>query len=134
MGFYADRGTSFADAKAACGGEIESWYGSATLDTFDSNVLGAVWRYECSEAAQLRFLNGKTANLPIDLMCGPVLAPDADPVWRWMSHTAVECGKVHNGYLQFSKDAALQYSAYKTQLAATTTIAEVDAIMAVLWG
>lgn len=133
MGIYADRGYTVQQAKDACIAEIESWYGGATLDTFDCNVLGAVHRYECNEAAQLRFLHGKTSNLPITLMSGPVLAPDVDPIWNWVSHTATECGKVHGAYLEFIKQSALDYANFKTQLAAATTVAEVEAVFNAVW-
>jgi hypothetical protein len=134
MGFYTDRGSDLKSAKDGCILEIESWYGGATLDAFDCNILGPTYRYECNEAAQLRFINGKVSNLPIDLMCGPVLASDQDPLWDWKSHSAVECGKVHSAYLAFSKDAGVQYRTYKEQLIAATTVLEVDAIWSALWG
>ena len=135
MGFYTDRGDSVADAKNACGLEIESWYGGATLDVFDCNVVGTMYRYYCSEADQLRFINGKVSNLPIALMCGPVPAQaDQDPVYAWKQHTAVECGKVHNAYLEFTKATSAEYRNFLTQLAAATTVAEVDVIFAALWG
>lgn len=134
MGLYTDRGYNLQTAKESCANEIEQWYGGATLDTFDCNTLGSIYRYECNEAAQLRFINGKVSNLPIDLMCGPVLVADQDPVWQWLSHTAVECGKVHQAYLEFSKDAAMQYKAFKAQLIAAATVLEVDAIITALWG
>lgn len=134
MGFYTDRGDTLQSANDSCAAEIESWYGGATLDTFDCAVLGSAYRYECNEAAQLRFINGKVSNLPIDLMCGQVPAdPEADPAWGWKSHSAVECGKVHLAYLAFSKDASLLYNGYKQQLASATTVEQVDAIWNALW-
>ncbi len=126
MGVYIDRGYTIEEARQSALHEIESWYGGATLDTFDCAVLGPVYRYECDEAAQLRFLNGKTGNQPIQLKCGPVLAPDQDPEWVWLQHTATECGKVHTAYLAFSADAALLYSQYKATVPTLNTVQAVE--------
>lgn len=135
MGFYQDRGTAFEDAKNACGIEIESWYGSKVLDVFDSPSTGINRRYYCAESDQLRMLNGKVANTSITLMCGAVPAdPEVAVNYEWVQHTSTEAGKTHTDYVQFSKAAATQYVGLKTELAAATTIQQVDAVMFQLWG
>jgi hypothetical protein len=135
MGLYTERGYTIEEAKQAMLGEIETWYGGATLDTFDCNVLGTMHRYECNEAAQLRMINGKVSNQPITLMCGQVPAdPESDPVWGWLSHSAAECGKVHTAYTQFIASSAVRYQELKAQAEACTTVAEIDVMFHALWG
>jgi hypothetical protein len=134
MGLYIERGYNLVDAKQAIEAEIVAWYGGAALDTFDCNVLGPMHRYECNEAAQLRFINGKVSNSPIMLTCGQVPAdPEQDPAWTLKSHSATECGKVHTAYTQFASAIDLQFSLYKQQAAAATTVAQVEDIFYSLW-
>jgi hypothetical protein len=135
MGLYTERGYTLLESQQAIATEIEAWYGGATLDTFDCNVLGAMYRYECNEAAQLRMINGKVSNQPITLMCGQVpVDPESDPAWGWVSHSATECGKVHTAYTQFMASAATEYQSLKAQAAACTTVQEVEAIFTHLYG
>lgn len=130
MGLYIDRGYTLAEAKTALLIEIDTWYGGATLDTFDCNVLGSLYRYECNEGAQLRMISGKVSNQPIPLICGQVPAqPDADPAWDWLVHTATECGKVHTAYTQFISDSSLKYTNYKTAANAATTVAAIETVL-----
>lgn len=129
MGLYIDRGYDLESAKNACGMEIQNWHDARVLDVFDCNVLGAPYRYYCSEADQLRMINGKVANTSVQLICGAVPSnPGTDPVYDWVLHTSTEAGKVHTDYVQFSKDVALQYQAFKAQLAAATTVEQVEAV------
>ena len=133
MGLYTERGYTLEQARNSIEGEILSWYGGAALDTFDCNVLGVLHRYECNEAAQLRFINGKDSNSPISLACGVVPAdPEADPVWTLKTHTATECGKVHTAYTQFASSIDLQRVVYLQQAAAATTVAQIDDLLAQL--
>lgn len=135
MGLYTDRGYTLEEAKGALLLEIESWYGSATLDTFDTAAgLGSLYRYECNEAAQLRMIHGKTSNQPITLRAGPVLAADQDPAWDWVAHTATEAGKIHTAYVQFSAGAAVTYQAYKDQVPSLTSVAAADSLLNTIWG
>lgn len=129
MGFYSDRGYTLEEAKASCLGEIETWYGGKTLDVFDSSATGVNRRYYCSEADQLRMVNGRVSNTSMNLMCGiiPTVA-DQDPAYDWLLHTAAECGKVHTDYVQFSKAASLQRTNMINQCNAATTVAEVDIV------
>ena len=130
MGMYIDRGYDLATAKMVMLGEIEAWYGGATLDTFDCNILGSVYRYECNEGAQLRMISGKVSNQPITLICGQVPAePDTDPTWGWLEHTATECGKVHTAYAQFMASSAVNYTNYKAAANAATSVAAVEAVL-----
>lgn len=134
MGLYTDRGYTLEMAKNACASEIESWYGGHVLDVFDSNALGVTYRYYCSEADQLRMLNGKVANTSVQLMCGLVSQGDQPITFDWVMHTSAESGKVHTDYVQFSKFAATQYQFYKQQLNLADTVEEVDDIVLALWG
>lgn len=130
MGLYADRGYTLEQAKDLALIELDVWYGGAVLDVFDCNVLGTMHRYYCSEADQLRMLNGKVSNVSIALMCGPVPAqPDSDPVYDWKEHTSVECGKVHTAYVNFAKDASGNYSLWKSQINSATTVDAIDNIL-----
>lgn len=134
MGIYADRGIPFESAKGACAIEIEQWYGGKALDVFDSSATGVLRRYYCAEPDQLRMINGKVSNTSVSLMCGVVPAdPDTDPAYEWVLHTSTEAGKVHTDYVQFTKEIAVQYLAFKAQLAATTTLEQVDALFYLLW-
>ena len=134
MGLYIDRGYSMVDARNALLQEIESWYGGATLDTFDCNSLGSMYRYECNEAAQLRMLSGKMSNQPVTLICGQVPAePDTDPVWGWLEHTATECGKVQTAYAQFMSSSAVKYTNYKMAANAAVTVADVEVVLLQLY-
>lgn len=129
MGLYTERGYDLETAKYACSSEIQNWHDARVLDVFDCNVLGSPYRYYCSEADQLRMINGKVANTAVQLMCGRVPAePDTDPTYEWVLHTSTEAGKVHTDYVQFSKDTALQYQQLKVRLAACTTVEQVEAI------
>lgn len=129
MGIYTERNYTLEDAKNACAPEIESWYGNKVLDVFDSSALGPNYRYYCSEADQLRMVNGRVANTSINLMCGLVPSqPDTDPVYDWLEHTSTEAGKVHTDYVQFSKDIAELYTLLKQELASATTLEQVEAI------
>ena len=130
---YTDRGYDLPTAKGACAGEIETWYGGKTLDTFDCSATGISRRYYCSEADQLRMVNGRVANTSIELMCGVIPAQlDTDPNYDWLTHSAAEAGKVHTDYVQFVKSLSTLYQALKAQLAATTTVLAVDAVLAQL--
>ena len=127
---YAERGYSLEQAKNAALIELDVWYGNAVLDVFDCSVLGANHRYYCSEADQLRMLNGKVSNVSMSLMCGLVPAePDSDPIYDWREHTSTECGKVHTAYVQFSKEASGKYSQWKASINAATTVEEVDTVL-----
>lgn len=128
MGFFSDRGCSLEEAKYVCLIEIDQWLGGKTLDTFDSSVLGPQHRYCCAESDQLRFINGKVANTVIDLMCGPVLSPDTDPIYAFKAHTSSECGKLQAEYVLFIKAASLAAKNFRDQVFAAATIAEVDTI------
>lgn len=129
MGFYTDRGYTLEVAKGACAGEIETWYGGKTLDVFDSSATGVTRRYYCAESDQLRMVNGRVANTAIELMCGVIPAnPETDPTYDWLTHSAAEAGKVHTDYVQFVKSLASKYQSLKAQLAAASTVAEVDAV------
>lgn len=133
MGLYTERGYTLEQARNSVEGEILSWYGGAALDTFDCNVLGPMYRYECNEAAQLRFINGKVSNSPIMLTCGVVpVDPEADPVWGLKNHTATECGKVHTAYTEFASSIDLRLSQLRQQAAAATTVAQIDLLLASL--
>lgn len=135
MGFYTERGYTLQQAKDHCGTELESWYGGKVLDVFDSSATGVLRRYQCSEADQLRMVNGRVSNTSVTLMCGVVPAqPGQDPEYVWVAHSAAEAGKVHTDYVQFSKAVAEQYATLKDQVAAATTIPELDALFAVMWG
>lgn len=129
MGIYTERNYTLENAKDACAPEIESWYGGKVLDVFDDATLGTLHRYYCSEADQLRMLNGKVSNTSVALMCGQIpSAPDTDPMYDWKEHTSTEAGKVHTAYVQFSRATAQQYAALKQQLADATTVEEVEAV------
>lgn len=130
MGFYSDRpGITLQQALDGMSGEIESWYGGHVLDVFDNNTLGVMHRYYCSEADQLRMINGKVSNVSMTLMCGPVPAAlDEDPVYQWINHSSTECGKVHTAYVTFTKEASTLYQNFKQRLPLCTTIAQVDAL------
>ena len=129
MGFYTDRGYTLEQAKNACAGEIESWYGGKVLDVFDSSATGVARRYFCSEADQLRMVNGRVSNTSVQLMCGVIPADaELDPSYDWLTHSASEAGKVHTDYVQFTKTASEKYQSLKQQLAATTTVEQVDAV------
>jgi hypothetical protein len=132
MGLYIERGYNLQTAKEAIEAEILAWYGGAALDTFDCSVLGAAHRYECNEAAQLRFINGKVSNSPIMLTCGDLtgVPSDEDPVWGLKQHTATECGKVHTAYTQFASSIDLQLATYRQQAAAATSVEQVELILA----
>jgi hypothetical protein len=135
MGFIVDRGYDLETAKVMAINELDVWYGGVVLDVFDCNVMGAPHRYYCSEADQLRMLNGKVSNVSMALMCGPVPAQaDTDPVYQWTDHTSTECGKVHTDYVQFTKNIAVQFEAYKVQINAATTVSQVDVVFHLLWG
>lgn len=130
MGLYTDRGYTLEQAKASLLGEIDTWYGGATLDTFDCNVLGSMYRYECHEAAQLKMVNGKISNTSVPLFCGQVPQdPEADPTYDWVVHTSVEAGKIHSAYVAFTQAATTAYHQLKTQANAVTTVAEADTIL-----
>lgn len=130
MGFYTDRAFDLDSAKNHMLIELENWYGQAALDTFDyewSN--GVVKRYHCNEAAQLRMINGRISNVSNDLYCGTVLNLEEDPVdWAWIVHTSVDCGKVHQAYLNFSKDISIEYNSLKQEVSNATTVAQIDTI------
>lgn len=129
MGLYTDRGYNLVEAKQVMLMEIESWYGNATLDTFDSSVLGAPHRYYCSEADQLRFINGKVANVTCELMCGLIHADPSEAIeYVWVPHTSSECGKLQTEYVQFTKTASAARLTLIAQTGAATTVAAVDAI------
>jgi len=132
MGYYSDNGYGVEGAKASFAAEIDNWYAGSTLDTFDFTSGGVNRRFECNEAAQLRMLNGRISNVSNSLYCMTVGADPED--WGWRDFTATECGKIHQGYLDFSKAAAQQYSQLKTQLNAATTVEEIDAMFATLFG
>lgn len=133
--FYTDRGMTLQAAKDHLLIEVESWYGGAVLDVFDSAATGVNRRYYCAEADQLRMINGRVSNTAVTLMCGVVPATsDTDPAYTWLLHSATEAGKVHTDYVQFSKGAAEQYALYKQQIAAATQLSELDALFAGLWG
>lgn len=135
MGLYLERGYTLQEARDAINAEIISWYSGAALDTFDCSVLGVPHRYECSESAQLRFINGKVSNSPVALMCANLqgVLPGEDPVWALKSHTATECGKVHTAYTQFSSSIDLQYAGFKQQAAAATTVEQIEQILFTLY-
>ncbi len=128
MGVYADRGYDVETARMVCGGEIETWYGNKTLDVFDSAATGIKRRYYCSESEQLRMVNGRVSNTSMELMCGVPDASNEVSVFDWLTHSASECGKVHTDYVQFVKAIASKYQSLKVQLAAATTVLEVDAV------
>jgi hypothetical protein len=129
MGIYTERNYSLEDAKNACAPEIESWYGNKVLDVFDSSALGPTYRYYCSEADQLRMINGRVSNTSISLICGLVpTQPDVDPVYDWLEHSSTEAGKVHTDYVQFSKATSTLYASLKQQLANATTVEQVETI------
>lgn len=132
MGFYTDRGYSLEVAKTACAGEIETWYGGKTLDVFTSPATGISRSYYCDEASQLRMVNGRVSNTAIDLMCGTFNEVGEVPTYDWLTHSAAEAGKVHTDYVQFTKALSTKYQSLKVQLAACTTVAEVDAVFAQL--
>ena len=135
MGFYADRGVTFESARDACKIEVDTWYGGKVLDVFDSSATGTLRRYYCSEADQLRMINGRLSNSGAELMCGvPPADSDADPVYSWLQHTSSEAGKVHSDYVAFSKSSGEQRKAWLARLDAATTLAEVDAVFAEVWG
>jgi len=135
MGIYVDRGLTLAQAKETIKIEIEVWYGGKVLDVFDSSVLGTPHRYYCDESSQLRMLNGRVSNIPMELMCGLIPSqPDTDPVYQWKQHTATECGKVHQAYLTFSADAAQQRVTYLNQAEAATSVLQIDAIYEAMFG
>jgi hypothetical protein len=130
MGLIADRGYDLETAKVMAINELDVWYGGVVLDVFDCNVMGAPHRYYCSEADQLRMLNGKVSNVSMALMCGPVPAQaDTDPVYQWTDHTSTECGKVHTAYVNFSKEASGKYASWKSRINASTTIEQVEAVL-----
>ena len=129
MGIYIDRGYDVQTSKYACASEIDSWFGGKTLDVFDSSATGVKRRYYCSEADQLRMVNGRVSNTSIALMCGAVpVALDEDPVYDWLTHSAAEAGKVHTDYVQFTKDVSALYLTLKQQLVNATTVEQVEAI------
>ena len=129
MGIYIDRGYSLSDAKNSCSMELDAWLGGKTLDVFDSSATSVKRRYYCSEADQLRMINGRVSNTSIALMCGIVPAAlDEDPVYDWLTHSAAEAGKVHTDYVQFTKDVSALYITLKQQLASATTVEQVEAI------
>lgn len=133
MGFYGDRNYTLEGAKTSCEIEIESWYGGKALDVFDSVATGIARRYYCSEADQLRMINGKVANTSVSLMCGVIPAePDTDPTYEWLLHSGAEAGKLHTDYVQFTKAISVEYSRLRTLLAGCKTVAEVDAVFAQL--
>ena len=135
MGVYSDRGYDLELAKSVCGGEIETWYGGKTLDVFDSTATGVTRRYFCAESDQLRMVNGRVSNTSMTLMCGLIPAQaDQDPLYDWLVHSAAECGKVHTDYVQFTKNVTTLYQNLKLQLAAATTVLEVDAVFEQLAG
>lgn len=135
MGFYTERQYSLDDSKNHCLIEIESWYGGKVLDVFDSSATGVNRRYYCAESDQLRMVNGKIANVSMTLMCGVVPAdPNQDPVWDWLNHSSTECGKVHTDYVQFSKAASEQRLGMIASVNSATTLAELDAIFATMYG
>ena len=129
MGIYTERNYTLEDAKNACAPEIESWYGNKVLDVFDSSALGPTYRYYCSEADQLRMINGRVSNTSVDLMCGIVPAQaDSDPQYNWIEHSSTEAGKVHTDYVRFSRDIASLYGLLKQELVAATTVEQVEQI------
>lgn len=135
MGYYTDNGYDLDSAKTLFAAELGNWYAGSCLDTFDYAVGGVVRRFECNEAAQLRMINGRISNISNTLYCGTVVDPNTDPTdWTWHEFTATECGKIHQAYLDFSKANAQTYSQLKAELAACTTVAEVDAMFTSLFG
>ena len=129
MGIYIDRGYDVQTSKYACATELDAWLGGKTLDVFDSSATGIKRRYYCSEADQLRMVNGRVANTAVSLMCGAVpVALDEDPVYDWLTHSAAESGKVHTDYVQFTKDVSALYLTLKQQLVSATTVEQVEAI------
>ncbi len=132
MGIYTQRGYTLEDAKNACISEIEAWYGGKVLDVFTSTALGPAHSYQCSEADQLRMINGRVSNTSVQLMCGAI-GPDGQVSYDWKVHTAAEAGKIHTDYVQFTKDIATQYQTYKARLASATTIEQIEAIFYELW-
>lgn len=130
MGFYSERGFDLESAKGHMLVELENWYGQAALDTFDYTwTNGTVKRYFCNEAAQLRMINGRISNVANDLFCGTVLTLEEDPTdWAWVAHTSVDCGKVHQAYLNFSKDISTQYNSLKTEINTATSVSQIDTI------
>ncbi len=127
MGIYLDRGYTLQDAKNSCASEIESWYGGKVLDVFPCSALGATYSYCCSEADQLRMINGRVSNTSVQLMCG-LVGTDGEVTYDWKLHSAAEAGKVHTDYVQFTKDVASLYQQYKARLAAATTVEQCEAI------
>lgn len=130
MGFLVDRGYDLETSKSVALAELDVWYGGVVLDVFDCDILGSMHRYYCSEADQLRMLNGKVSNVSMTLMCGAVPAePDTDPIYEWKEHTSTECGKVHTAYVTFAKDAAGKYASWKSRINSATTPAAVEVVL-----
>jgi hypothetical protein len=125
MGFFEERNYSVEEAKIFLLGELEVWYSSRVLDVFDTDVLGTMHRYYCSEADQLRMMNGKVANVSMPLMCGVVPSiADNDPIYDWKVHTSAECGKVHTDYVQFALASTQQYQSWKAEIVTYTTMTQ----------
>lgn len=125
-GFYESRGYTLDQAKAAFAGEIEVLYSAACLDVFDSSATGMMRRYYCDEASQLRMVNGRVANVGMTMMCGVPPVGGGDPTYDWLPHTSAECGKLHSDYVAFSAAAFQTRQSRLAQLAACTSVQQVD--------
>ena len=130
MGYYTQQGYSLETAKQVGLQELVNWHAGKALDVFDCDALGQLHRYYCSESDQLRMINGKIANVSVELVCGLVPSiPDTDPIYDRVSHTSTQAGKVHTDYVQFSKDIDLAYAQYKEQISNATSVEAIETLL-----
>jgi len=129
MGVYTDRDYSVEISKGLLLTEIDIWLASKVEDVFDSSASGLLRRYWCSPSEQLRFINGKVANVTLDIYCSkttPIV--DEDPEYAWLAHTSAECGKLQTAYVNFSKAASQIAANARVATLAATTLAQLDTI------